>query len=80
MHSLSFVSVGAPCGFSSKSKKKLFHVKKGKKVIATITEVYPDVVVLAYANPDPKAQTKFINKWVNSVEVAKVVANATFLH
>lgn len=33
------VPMGVPCGFSMNSENKLYHVKKGKMLLGTITDV-----------------------------------------
>jgi len=38
-NSIRVVPMGTPCGFSMNSKNKLYHVKKGKTLLGTISEI-----------------------------------------
>lgn len=39
MSKIHAVRAGVPCGFSASTKSKLFHVKQGRRLLGTITEV-----------------------------------------
>jgi hypothetical protein len=40
------VRAGVPCGHSKRSSAKLYQVKRGGVVVGTITELYPDLVIV----------------------------------